>query len=42
MTEEEIDPRICPLCGKPNDCALARGESACWCFETSHRRPHAI
>lgn len=27
----EIDRGICPLCGKPNHCAYARGESSCWC-----------
>jgi len=28
------DPARCPLCGAPNACALARGETpaeACWC-----------
>ena len=23
----------CPLCGSPNDCAIARGEQTCWCFD---------
>jgi len=23
----------CPLCGGPNDCAIARGEEKCWCFD---------
>jgi hypothetical protein len=23
----------CPLCGGPNDCAIARGEQTCWCFD---------
>lgn len=23
----------CPLCGAPNDCAIARGEEKCWCFD---------
>lgn len=22
----------CPLCGEPNDCGMAAGNSACWCF----------
>jgi hypothetical protein len=26
-----VDPTICPLCGQPNDCANARGETGCWC-----------
>lgn len=26
------DPHECPSCGEPNACALARGESSCWCF----------
>jgi uncharacterized membrane-anchored protein len=27
----------CPLCGRPNDCALARGErdAPCWCVRAS-------
>jgi hypothetical protein len=27
----------CPLCGRPNDCALARGEHdpPCWCVRAS-------
>jgi hypothetical protein len=28
-----LDPSICPLCGKPNDCAQADGRTRCWCFE---------
>ena len=31
----EPDPSRCPLCGRPNDCALATAETAppraCWC-----------
>jgi hypothetical protein len=23
----------CPLCGASNDCAVARGEDTCWCFD---------
>ena len=34
MTEEP-DPSRCPLCDRPNDCALASAETAptpaCWC-----------
>jgi hypothetical protein len=26
-----IDPSLCPLCGRPNECAALRGESECWC-----------
>ncbi|MBI3773419.1 MAG: cysteine-rich CWC family protein [Gammaproteobacteria bacterium] len=31
-----IDPRRCPLCGEPNDCALAnpRQSQPCWCRES--------
>jgi hypothetical protein len=29
----EVDPARCPLCGEPNQCALAADPSAseCWC-----------
>lgn len=27
-----IDPQRCPICGAENDCAVARGQGACWCF----------
>jgi hypothetical protein len=38
MTIEEgnsIDTALCPLCGKPNQCAMAADPSAteCWCSE---------
>jgi len=30
-----INPHLCPLCGKPNDCAMAECNAApdapCWC-----------
>jgi hypothetical protein len=28
-----LDPRLCPLCGEPNACALADGRASepCWC-----------
>jgi hypothetical protein len=36
MTEHPVpnDTRMCPLCGKPNDCAVAAGQDAeaCWCM----------
>jgi hypothetical protein len=35
MTDDDIDPRRCPLCGGPNDCGIAAGASTCWCFTTS-------
>jgi len=28
----EAPPALCPLCGEPNDCALAAGHGhPCWC-----------
>ena len=31
----KIDPAICPLCGRPNACAMAVGETdePCWCTQ---------
>jgi hypothetical protein len=33
MPELKINPALCPLCGKPNQCARLQGapEGACWC-----------
>ncbi|MGC9162282.1 MAG: cysteine-rich CWC family protein [Thiomonas sp.] len=34
MTAAPRDPARCPLCGKPNGCAMARGggaDASCWC-----------
>jgi hypothetical protein len=33
MSENKIDPALCPLCGKPNQCARLKGapEGTCWC-----------
>lgn len=28
-----LDPASCPLCGGPNGCAFAAGQTQCWCFE---------
>jgi hypothetical protein len=32
---DDIDPRLCPLCGKPNQCAMAdcgkAPDKPCWC-----------
>jgi hypothetical protein len=25
----------CPLCGGPNGCGLAAGDTTCWCFTAS-------
>jgi hypothetical protein len=25
---------LCPLCGAPNACGVAAGNSDCWCFTT--------
>ncbi len=30
---EEIDPSLCPVCGKPNTCGMAQGKNECWCFD---------
>lgn len=30
-----IDPRCCPLCGRPNACARDGSQAiSCWCFTT--------
>lgn len=33
----EIDKGICPLCGRPNNCAFVAGgiHEGCWCEKTS-------
>jgi hypothetical protein len=28
------DPTRCALCGEPNECGMARGDTECWCFST--------
>lgn len=30
-TSPRFDRSRCPLCGGPNECGAARGESSCWC-----------
>ncbi|WMT39320.1 cysteine-rich CWC family protein [Paenibacillus sp. D2_2] len=37
----EIDPLRCPLCGQPNHCAYAAGQShtTCWCNNLSVPKP---
>ncbi len=34
-SDDAIDTRLCPLCGKPNQCVIADGGNtsakACWC-----------
>ncbi len=35
LEKNAIDPSRCPLCGQPNECGIAAGESTCWCFETA-------
>lgn len=32
MTETEI----CPVCGRENDCGMAKGQDTCWCFVLPH------
>ena len=43
MTDEP-DPSRCPLCGRPNECALATAETtppgSCWC--RSERFPETL
>jgi len=34
MQEAKIEATRCPLCGESNQCGMARGETACWCFAT--------
>ena len=29
-----IDPARCPLCSRPNRCAIVTGRATCWCFAT--------
>ena len=29
----EVDPSLCPVCGKPNTCGMTQGKSECWCFD---------
>jgi hypothetical protein len=33
MSAMETAAATCPICGAPNDCAIARGEDKCWCFD---------
>jgi hypothetical protein len=37
------DPTKCPLCGRPNECAVAAGQDAesCWCM-TATMSPSAL
>ena len=45
MTErpDSIDTSSCPLCGKPNECAVAAGRDpeSCWCM-TATMSPNAL
>ncbi len=34
MTPMDETVSRCPLCGQPNECGMAAGQSSCWCFET--------
>lgn len=34
MHATQVDPLNCPICGAQNDCAVARGKGACWCFSS--------
>ncbi len=34
MTINSLDPALCPICGQPNECRLAKEEPSpepCWC-----------
>jgi hypothetical protein len=40
--EHRIDPKCCPICGQPNDCAMEVAKSqglavaeSCWCMTAS-------
>jgi hypothetical protein len=35
MAEVKLDPSRCAICGEPNECGMARGDSDCWCFNTT-------
>jgi hypothetical protein len=37
MTTRSVDPSRCPLCGSPNDCAMAAdpGAKHCWCVDVT-------
>ena len=26
-----LDPSVCPVCGEPNTCGMAQGNTECWC-----------
>ncbi|MGH2688767.1 MAG: cysteine-rich CWC family protein [Actinomycetota bacterium] len=32
MTNAEVDPSRCPLCGVDNQCGMVEGAATCWCF----------
>ncbi|HVU04968.1 MAG TPA: cysteine-rich CWC family protein [Polyangiaceae bacterium] len=31
----DVDPNVCPSCGRPNDCQAALGKDTCWCFSVT-------
>ncbi|WP_080886331.1 cysteine-rich CWC family protein [Nitrospira japonica] len=35
VSVSEFDPAKCPRCGQGNECGMAAGSRACWCFESS-------
>ena len=35
MSEPDVDPLRCPLCGQPNACGAAAGAEHCWCFDVT-------
>ncbi|MCP9449759.1 MAG: cysteine-rich CWC family protein [Nitrospira sp.] len=35
MKRPPLDPSVCPLCERPNECELAAGKGHCWCFDLS-------
>ncbi|MEO8000113.1 MAG: cysteine-rich CWC family protein [Gemmatimonadaceae bacterium] len=38
MNNATIDPSLCPLCARPNECAMVDGGKTCWCFSTPMAR----
>jgi hypothetical protein len=41
MSEGQLDPTRCPLCGEANACGAAAGRAECWCF-SAQLAPEAL